>query len=106
MVTGPCMAQECTVTPEIAMHQSRGSAAFDEKAPPSEPTGANAGQKESIVIVCGWVNARNSFGGYVGDKPFLVAYIPSTSGAALIGMDSDGVTTEMCLNEGVPLGSR
>jgi hypothetical protein len=24
-------------------------------------------------IVCGWVNARNSFGGYVGYKPFVVS---------------------------------
>ncbi len=24
----------------------------------------------SLIYVCGWVNARNSFGGYVGEKPF------------------------------------
>ena len=29
-------------------------------------------QKEpGIVYVCGIVNARNSFGGYVGDQPYL-----------------------------------
>lgn len=32
--------------------------------PPSEP-GKSA-------VVCGWVNAKNSYGGYVGFKPFLV----------------------------------
>lgn len=28
-------------------------------------------ENESLVMVCGWVNAKNSYGGYVGDKPFL-----------------------------------
>ena len=23
------------------------------------------------LVVCGWVNAKNSFGGYTGDKPFI-----------------------------------
>lgn len=27
-------------------------------------------RKESLVILCGEVNAKNSFGGYVGFKPF------------------------------------
>ena len=28
-------------------------------------------RSESLLNVCGWVNAKNPFGGYVGDKPFV-----------------------------------
>lgn len=31
-----------------------------------------------FIAVCGTVNARNSFGGYTGDKPFMGRLLPST----------------------------
>jgi hypothetical protein len=38
------------------------SAKFDSLVPGRAPDGR--------VFVCGWVNAKNSFGGYVGRQPF------------------------------------
>ena len=31
-------------------------------------------------IYCGWVNAKNAFGGYVGDMPFQVGIAPVAGG--------------------------
>jgi hypothetical protein len=53
---------------------------------------AGAKQADGTVIVCGEVNARNSFGGYTGMKPYLVVYSPSLMMgrvAALGGTDSE-----------------
>jgi len=35
--------------------------------------------KDGTITVCGWVNAKNSFGGYVGKMPFMGSV---TAGAA------------------------
>jgi len=71
----------------------------------------NAGisdKSPDTYIVCGWVNSKNSYGGYVGDKPFLAMYFPKLKTAALIGMGGTSTDTyvvrQQCINEGVPLG--
>lgn len=28
------------------------------------------------IVVCGWVNAKNSYGGYTGKQPYLALYLP------------------------------
>ena len=33
--------------------------------------GGRLPENENLLMVCGWVNAKNSFVGYVGDKPFV-----------------------------------
>jgi hypothetical protein len=67
----------------------------------------NAGRSASgLVFVCGWVNARNSFGGYVGSAPFMVAISGETGGVAVIGIDDAsgrGGVEMTCLSEGIPL---
>lgn len=63
----------------------------------------------SAYIVCGWVNSRNSDGGYAGDQPFIAMYAPKFRTALMIGMGGEKSQTNAvkkhCLNEGVPLGA-
>jgi hypothetical protein len=40
-----------------------------------------------VTVVCGQVNAKNSFGGYVGFRPFLYTLIP-TAGMITIADDT------------------
>lgn len=44
--------------------------------------------KTGAIFACGVVNARNSFGGYVGDKPYVV------------GMSSDGFVLDASIAGG------
>lgn len=60
-------------------------------------------------VVCGWVNSKNSFGGYTGEQPFLAMYAVPAKGAVLIG--TGGTRTEStvimseCARYGVPFGA-
>lgn len=47
------------------------------KDPDSARFGAMAAAKDNTgkVTVCGYVNGRNSFGGYTGDKPFIGIFV-------------------------------
>lgn len=45
-----------------------------------------------VVQVCGMVNARNSFGGYTGHKPFLGVLATNTSGQRVFGVSAVGGT--------------
>lgn len=62
---------------------------------------------KGMQTVCGEVNAKNGFGGYVGFRGFYAVYIANTNKgnpvAAVIGMD-DGrtnVASIMCKDEGL-----
>ena len=59
------------------------------------------------VMVCGLVNGKNSFGGYIGDKPFeglLVANGQVFAPIGIGGMDDDtNATFEMCGKSGLQL---
>lgn len=62
------------------------------KDPNSALFGLVAGTKaddEQYVTVCGFVNAKNSFGGYIGQKPFLAALFPGKSAALIDIGDSE-----------------
>lgn len=62
---------------------------------------------EQIYSVCGWVNAKNSFGGYTGSKPYygiLMDHGPEASFLAMSigGSDVDNrVTVQMCQKNGI-----
>jgi hypothetical protein len=51
---------------------------------------------EPMAVVCGEVNAKNSFGGYVGFAPWI--YLASTGSAHVLGADQDIVTATMLQN--------
>jgi hypothetical protein len=54
--------------------------------------------------ICGWVNARNSFGGYVGRKPFYAIVTESgRDGLAMIDEDNPQVLAGLCAEYGLPL---
>ena len=50
---------------------------------------AAARQTDGTLKVCGEVNARNSFGGYAGMKPYLAIYNPPLPIALIAGIGSD-----------------
>ena len=72
-------------------------------------TGAQEGNDHTWV--CGVVNARNSFGGYTGDKPFMGMLVHMLAGGKTLkmfqvtgmgGTDSETYATmEMCRRYGV-----
>lgn len=59
------------------------------------------------IIVCGYVNARNSMGGYTGEKPFQGLYVTETKRFAVTGMGgTDSATyavTAVCSRSGAPV---
>ena len=57
---------------------------------------------------CGFVNAKNSYGGYSGDSAFYVMVFPRDTGEnvyAVVGVDSGSKTSSaiMCEKDGVKL---
>lgn len=61
----------------------------------------------NTVHVCGYVNAKNSYGGYVGEKPFYATGIADLGSYSAISVGSDKfsneLTYEMCRKVGAPL---
>jgi len=64
---------------------------------------------KGVVYVCGMVNGKNSFGGYVGDKPFIGVLATMEGGKiATFGVTGMGgtdtetyVVTNMCQQYGI-----
>lgn len=73
--------------------------------------GAEAADKPGIVYVCGTVNAKNSFGGFTGDKPYVGVLGAIDSEGKTIGVfnvlsfgstkNDQEVVTAMCAHYGV-----
>lgn len=51
---------------------------------------------EPMTVVCGEVNAKNSYGAFIGFAPWI--YLDSTKTAFLLGPDRDLATVEMIRN--------
>ncbi|MBA5776133.1 hypothetical protein H2509_03230 [Stappia sp. F7233] len=64
-----------------------------------------AANGEGAVSACGWVNAKNSYGGYTGDKPFIGLLINGRFVAVFIGdTDADpAVILSLCAENGIKL---
>lgn len=85
------------------------------KDPTSPLFGAMAASKgtDGVITVCGYVNGKNSYGGYVGDKPYIGILAPAsgtkTGKAAFVvagmgGTDTDTmVTYSLCQQSGISL---
>jgi len=60
---------------------------------------------KGVVIACGWVNAKNSFGGYTGEKPFMGVLTSGGFAPVAIGGDRYRVeaTMSMCARSGLML---
>jgi hypothetical protein len=85
-----------------------------------DPESARFGQiiggrdEKGILHACGWVNAKNSYGGYTGEKPFVGILGEQDAGKkrmmgfAVAGMGGDDtadlVAHQMCQKLGLPLG--
>lgn len=76
------------------------SAKFGEiKGAKSEGMGAD------LITVCGWVNARNSFGGYTGMSPFMALYSIGAHKSDIVKMGGEEMVNfqiqNRCLAHGV-----
>lgn len=59
------------------------------------------------IVACGWVNAKNSYGGYTGKQPYLALYLSDTGKfyAQSIGATEirNTVILKTCADSGLPL---
>ncbi len=67
---------------------------------------AAAIDSEGIVTACGWVNGKNSYGGYTGELPFMGIY--SVEGGRFLVADiasgsAASATVTVCRNRGVAM---
>jgi hypothetical protein len=51
-------------------------------------------------VYCGYVNAKNSYGGYTGFQTFEVLSVADGKGFIMIGVDGDGVMDKICHYKG------
>lgn len=77
-------AYELTVAEYKAVEAIVGAALKDPES--ARYSGFAAVEDTGMVIVCGFVNARNSFGGYAGKSPFMASYAPATGQGSVITM--------------------
>lgn len=79
------------------------------KDPDSARFGAMRAAKDTkgAVVVCGFVNAKNSFGGYTGDQPFVgtLSEAPALFLVAMFGgTDSERFAVrKVCAEHGLPV---
>lgn len=62
-----------------------------------------AQSSQGPLTVCGWVNAKNGFGGYTGDEPYFGYFTPDGAfRASFVGGDSDQIERTMiiCRSDG------
>lgn len=81
------------------------------KDPESARFGVVVASKSSTIWVCGYVNAKNSFGGYPGEQLFIGGLLSMDTekgqfnSFSLSGIASDeielNVTREMCASKGI-----
>ncbi|WP_315809468.1 hypothetical protein [Pseudomonas sp. C9-3] len=89
-------AAEAKVRQEVFLTQAIAKEAVLAKL--KDPDSAKFGQiiSKASGIVCGYVNAKNAFGGYTGDKAFM--YSPQKQIAVIQGeaKDFEGVWNKQC----------
>lgn len=69
-------------------------------------SGFKAGRDDSSAIfVCGYVNAKNSFGGYTGAKPFIAGL--TETAAVLVGVGGTDIESQVvmqrCAEQGMAI---
>ncbi len=59
------------------------------------------------TIVCGWVNAKTSYGGYTGKQPYLALLLPDTGKfyvQKIGGTEAEAYAVQsVCMRSGLPL---
>ena len=84
----------------------------DVRASMKDPGSARFGQiaaaqaADGIITVCGWVNGKNSYGGYTGELPFMGIYSQSTGRFMVADIASAAhaqSTVQVCRNRGVAI---
>jgi len=79
------------------------------KDPGSAQFGEMKAGKDSAgeITVCGYVNAKNSFGGYTGRKPFVGSIAPGAKAFIVAGMGGTDIETRavfmVCKQYGIDL---
>jgi hypothetical protein len=68
-------------------------------------------ESSGAIIVCGYVNAKNSYGGYIGEKPFIASggragpFALIGLGGRIYGRDDigSGAVREQCAENGITI---
>ncbi len=62
-----------------------------------------AKDSKGVITVCGYVNGKNSYGGYVGMSPFIGVLGEGAFGLVDIGSSRDGrpITVKLCQDSGI-----
>lgn len=60
------------------------------------------------LVVCGWVNAKNSFGGYTGQTPYIGKFQDRSKAFELIAMGGSSTNANLlvlggCRSAGIPI---
>jgi hypothetical protein len=68
---------------------------------------AAARKSDGTITVCGYVNGKNSYGGYVGMSPFIGIYAREAKAFGLVDIGSSStdrtVVGKMCRDAGIPI---
>lgn len=106
-VAALAQARPATESEIAIIQQAMGSRLKDPESMRLQNVRLAPSKTEGMQTVCGEVNAKNGFGGYVGFRGFYAVYIANTNkgnpAAAVIGVD-DGrtnVASIMCKKEGL-----
>jgi hypothetical protein len=89
--------------------KTRGGIEADLRNGLKDPESARFGMMNSVkhpdgtVSICGWVNAKNSYGGYTGEMPFIAVYSIKTGHAVMGPIESYDLIQPLCLKDGVSL---
>jgi hypothetical protein len=71
-----------------------------------------AGRSQNMTTVCGWVNGKNSFGGYTGDQPYIGGLVSAGEASVFVvtAFGSDQFRASMvagkCRKAGIQLPAR
>jgi len=93
-----------TTIPDSQMKEIKAEVAKQLKDPESARFGnINVGKfSNGDLILCGWINAKNSYGGYTGMKPFLANYVIQTKAVDMaIESSQYNIIPGMCRSRGM-----
>ncbi len=107
----PALPPELSVTPVTLTGQQTQAVERGVKVVLKDPDSARFGPMKAgvnsagKVFVCGYVNARNSFGGYTGMTPFSGEFVGPSFAQVAIGGDGSvsQAILQVCARQGLPI---
>jgi hypothetical protein len=110
--SSPPIADQMRVIAQVQLSPVEQAAWFNSvrstlKDPESARFGKTVAGKtaKGVMVVCGWVNAKNSFGGYTGQQPFTGVYMSNQNRFEVLPQDGSEIqqriTLKVCADDGL-----